>query len=54
MAVPEGCINSFKEHILWDSHEESYERLMCIVFITVCFDSKMNICLSSFAASKGN
>lgn len=46
VSVLGGCIKSFKEHILWDSHEESCERLMCIVFITVCFDSKVNICLT--------
>jgi len=54
VSVLGGCINSFRSHILWDSHEESYEKLMCIVFITACFDNKMTICLSSFAVSKGN
>lgn len=34
-----GYITSFKNHILWDSHEKSYERLMHTVFITACFNN---------------
>lgn len=34
-----GYITSFKKHVVWDCHEKSYEWLMHIVFLTVCFNN---------------
>lgn len=43
VSVLGGCKTSFKSYILWDSHEKFYKRLVCIVFITACFDNKMTV-----------